>query len=84
MQLFTTRAYSLLPDADEMRSNGAPSDAVVLCNQSSTIELEAVVAEVEAFQQEHSIEIDSDVVDDQVMSAMIEFLNTNRYLDVPV
>ena len=67
-----------------MRSNGAPADSVVLCNQSSTIELEAVVAEVEAFQQEHDIKIDSDVIDDQVMSSMIEFLNTNRYLDDPV
>jgi len=84
MELYTTKAYSLLPDADEMRSNGSPHQVIVLQNESENVELEAVLSEVESFQEETGISIDSDVIDDEVMSALIEYLNTNRFLDLPV
>jgi len=84
MDLYTTKAYSLLPDADEMRSNGCPPEVIILQNESETVELEAVLSEVESFQEESGISIDSDVIDDEVMSALIEFLNTKRFLDLPV
>lgn len=84
MPTFTTKEYSKLPDADEMRSNGNPVDVVVLHNESGTIELEAVQSELEEFEQETGASIDADVIDDGVMDSLIEYLNLNRLLDLPV
>jgi hypothetical protein len=47
MQTFTTKAFSDLPDADEMRSNGPGVEVMILQNESETIELEALNDEVE-------------------------------------
>lgn len=84
MQTFTTKAFSELPDADDMRSNGPGMDAMILQNQSGTIELEATLEEIEAATEELGIEIDADVIPDEVMTSLIEHLNTARVLDVPV
>jgi hypothetical protein len=84
MQTFTTKAFSELPDADEMRSNGPGADALFLQNESGTIELEATLDEVEAVAQELDLEIDSDVISDEIMNSLIEQLNSERLLDVPV
>ena len=84
MPTFTTKEFLLLPDADEMRSNGNHPEVVVLYNESGTIELEAVQSEVEEFEQESGISIEADVVDDEIMNGLIEYLNLNRLLDVPV
>ena len=43
MQTYTTKAFSELPDADELRSNGSGADAMILQNESGTIELEATL-----------------------------------------
>jgi hypothetical protein len=67
-----------------MRSNGCPPEVIVLQNESEAVELEAVISEVESFEEESGISIDSDVIDDQVMADLIEFLNTNRLLNLPV
>ena len=84
MQTYTTKAFSELSDADEMRSNGPGVDAMVLQNESGTIELEATLEEIEAATEELEIEIDSDVIPDEVMTTLIEHLNSARVLDVPV
>jgi hypothetical protein len=84
MQIFTTKAFSELPDADDMRSNGPGGDAMILQNESGTIELEATLDEVDASTQELELEIDSDVIPDEVMTSIIEHLNTARALDLPV
>ena len=84
MQTFTTKAFSELPDADEMRSNGPSDEVMILQNESNSIELEATLEEVEAALEELELEIDSDVIPDEVMTALIEHLNTTRVLDVPV
>jgi len=84
MQTFTTKAFSDLPDSDEMRSNGPGSEVMILQNDSETIELEALNDEVESALEELELEIDSDVIPDEVMTALIEHLNTVRVLDVPV
>jgi hypothetical protein len=84
MQTYTTKAFSELPDADEMRSNGPGVDAMVLQNESGTIELEATLEEIEAAADELALEIDSDVIPDEVMTSLIEHLNSARVLDVPV
>ena len=83
MQTFTTKAFSELPDADEMRSNGPGVDAMILQNESGTIELEATLDEVETALEELELEIDSDVISDEVMTSLIEHLNSSRVLDVP-
>lgn len=84
MQTFTTKAFSELPDADEMRSNGPSVDAMILQNESGTIELEATLNEVETASEELELGIDSDVISDEVMTSLIEHLNSARVLDVPV
>jgi hypothetical protein len=83
MQTFTTKAFSELPDADEMRSNGPSDEVMILQNESNSIELEATLEEVEAALKELELEIDSDVIPDEVMTALIEHLNSARVLDVP-
>ena len=84
MQTYTTKAFSELPDADEMRSNGPGVDAMVLQNESETIELEALNDEVESALEELELTIDSDTIPDEVMTSLIEHLNSSRKLDVPV
>jgi hypothetical protein len=84
MQTYTTKAFLELPDADEMRSNGQGVDAMILQNESGTIELEATLDEVETAADELALEIDSDVITDEVMSSLIEHLNSARVLVVPV
>ena len=84
MQTFTTKAFSQLPDADEMRSNGPSDEVMILQNESNSIELEATIEEVEAALEELELEIDSDVITDELMNALIEHFNSTRVLDVPV
>jgi hypothetical protein len=84
LQTFTTKAFSELPDADEMRSNGPGMDAMVLQNESGTIEVEATLDEIESATEELEIEIDADVIPDEVMTTLIEHLNSTRVLDGPV
>ena len=81
MQTFTTKAFSELPNADEMRSNGPGVDAMILQNESGTIELEATLDEVESAAEELEIEIDADVIPDEVMNSLIEHLNSARFLN---
>jgi hypothetical protein len=83
MQTFTTRGAADLLYADDFRSNGCP-DVWCLQNESNSIELEATIEEVEAALQELELEIDSDVIPDEIMTALIEHLNSARILDVPV
>ena len=84
MQIFTTKAFSELPDADEMRSNGPGDEVMILQNESGKIQLEATLDEIESATEELEIEIDADVIPDEVMTTLIEHLNSARVLDVPV
>jgi len=84
MQTFTTKAFSDLPDADEMRSNGPGVEVMILQNESETIELEALNDEVESALEELELTIDSDTIPDEVMTSLIEHLNSARVLDVAV
>jgi hypothetical protein len=83
MQTFTTKGATDILYADDFRSNGCP-DVWVLLNESGSIELEALTAEVESALEELELEIDSDVIPDEVMSSLIEHLNSARMLDVLV
>ena len=81
MHIFTTKAFSQLPDADEMRSTGPGQVALFLENKSGTVQLEAALDEVESAMEDLAMEVDSDVVPDEVMASLIEYLNTARQLD---
>jgi hypothetical protein len=83
MQTFTTKGATDLLYADDFRSNGCP-DVWCLLNESGTVELEALTAEVESALEELELDIDSNVIPDEVMTSIIDHLNTARQLDVPV
>jgi hypothetical protein len=83
MQTFTTKGATDLLYADDYRSNGCP-DVWCLLNESGTIELEATTEEVQSALEELELEIDGDVISDEVMTSLIERLNSARVLDVPV
>ena len=83
MQTFTTKGATDLLYADDFRSNGCP-DVWCLQNESGTIELEALTEEVESASEELELTIDSDTIPDEVMTSLIEHLNSARVLDVPV
>jgi hypothetical protein len=83
MQTFTTKGVTDLLYADDFRSNGCP-EVWCLENESKTIELEALTEEVESAVVALEILIDSDVIRDEVMTSLIEHLNSARVLDVPV
>ncbi len=83
MQTFTTEGATDILYADDFRSNGCP-DVWCLLNESGTVELEALTEEVESAIEELELDIDSDVIADEVMTSLIEKLNTARQLDVPV
>jgi hypothetical protein len=84
MQTFTTKAFSGLPDADEMRSNGPGVEVMILQSESGMIQLEATLDEIDSATEELEIVIDSDVIPDEVMTALIDHLNSARVLDVPI
>ena len=83
MQTFTTKGATDLLYADDFRSNGCP-DVWCLLNESGTIELEATTDEVNAAKEDLDFDFDSEVIPDEVMTALIEHLNSQRALDVPV
>jgi hypothetical protein len=83
MQTFTTKGATDLLYADDYRSNGCP-DVWCLLNESGTIELEATTEEVNSALEELELEVEADVIPDEVMTSLIEHLNSARVLDVPV
>jgi hypothetical protein len=83
MQSFTTKGATDLLYADDYRSNGCP-DVWCLQNESGTVELGALTQEVESALEDLELKIDSDVIPDQIMTSLIEHLNTTRVLDIPV
>jgi hypothetical protein len=83
MKTFTTKGATDLLYADDFRSDGCP-DVWCLENESGTVELEALTEEVELAAEALEILIDSDVIPDDVMTSLIEHLNSARVLDVPV
>jgi hypothetical protein len=82
MQIFTTKSFIRLPDANEMRSNGPGREAMIIENESGTIQLEATLDEMETAIADLDLEIDAEVIPDEVMESLIEYLNTNCELEV--
>ena len=80
---FTTKEAGKLLYTDDSRSNGCP-EVCFFENESRTFEIEATISEIEAFEQEKDIQIDSDVIPDALLDDLVEFLNVNRLLDKPI
>jgi len=74
MKSFVTKGYLQLPDADEIRSNGC-LDALLVENESKTIQLEATVEELEDF------DLDGDVIPDAVMDKVLASLSEDGLLE---
>ena len=74
MKSFVTKGYLQLPDADEIRSNGC-LDALLVENESKTIQLEATVEELEDF------DLDGDVIPDAVMDTVLASLSEDGLLE---
>lgn len=85
MRTFTTKSFSLLPDADEARSNGSALNEVVIYDVTEKVQLEATIEDIEFYEEETGIKLESsDVIDESAMEQLIDFLNTNRMLENPV
>jgi hypothetical protein len=85
LRTFTTKSFSLLPDAEEARSNGSDLNEVVIHDETEKVQLEATIEDIELFEQETGIKLDSsDVIAECAMEQLIDFLNTNRMLENPV
>jgi hypothetical protein len=74
MKSFVTKGFMLLPDADEIRSNGC-LDAFVVENESKTVQLEATVEELEDF------DLDGDVIPDALMEKVLASLSDDGLLE---
>lgn len=85
MRTFTTKSYSLLPDAEDARSNGPALNEVILCDGNEKIQLETTIEDIEAFEEDTGIKLENaDVIDASAMAQLIEYLNTNRMLLDPL
>lgn len=80
MQTFTTKGATDLLYADDFRSNGCP-DVWVLVNESGNIELEALTEEIETALELFELDIEGDTIPDEVMTSLVEHLNSTRILD---
>ena len=83
MRTFATQAASKRIYSDSFRLKGC-HDVWCLIKESETLALEALTEEVESALEELALEIVADVIPDEVMTSLIEHLNTARQMDVPV
>lgn len=83
IQTFTTKGATDLLYADDFRSNGCP-DVWCISNESGSVELEALTEEVESALEKLELDIEGDTIPDEVMTSLIEHLNSARVLDLPV
>jgi hypothetical protein len=83
MYSFTTNGIADRLYSDDFRSNGYPN-VWILQNESGTIELEALTEEVTTAAEFLQILLDSDVIPDDAMITLIEYLNSARLLADPI
>jgi hypothetical protein len=56
-------------------------DLVVVENESGTVQAEATTDQIEDFERMESKVVDSDVISDQLMDALVEFLRRENLLE---
>jgi hypothetical protein len=79
MNTYTTKACADLLYSDDFRSNGCP-DVFCIENVSRTVEVQATNDEIQEFQIERCIEVDSDLMADHVLNELIDFLLNKDYI----
>ena len=80
MKTYTTKnAVKLV--CRELEQRGRQSDLVVVENESGTIQIEATIDEIEDFEMVGNPPIDSDVIADELMTALLGHLEAEKLLE---
>ena len=80
MKTFTTKKAGKLV-CRELEQRGRQSDLVVVENESSTIQIEATTDEIEDFEMVGNPPIDSDVIANDLMTALLGHLEAENLLE---
>jgi hypothetical protein len=80
MKTFTTKKAVKLV-CRELEQRGRQWDLVVVENESGTIQIEATIDEIEDFEMVGNPPIDSDVIADDLMIALLEHLKAEELLE---
>ena len=80
MKTFTTKKAVKLV-CRELEQRGRQSDLVVVENESGTVQIEATIDEIEDFEMVGNPPIDSDVIADELMTALLGHLETEKLLE---
>lgn len=80
MKTFTTKKAGKLV-CRELEQRGRQWDLVVVENQSGTIQIEATIDEIEDFELIGNPPIDSDVIADELMTALLGHLSDEKLLE---
>ena len=81
MKTFTTKKAGKLV-CRELEQRGRQSDLVVVENESGTIQIEATIDEIEDFEMVGNPPIDSDVIADELMTALLGHLEAEHLIEV--
>ena len=80
MKTFTTKKAVKLV-CRELEQRGRQWDLVVVENESGTIQIEATIDEIEDFEMVGNPPIDSDVIADELMTALLGHLEEENLLE---
>lgn len=80
MKTYTTKKAVKLV-CRELEQRGRQSDLVVVENESGTIQIEATIDEIEDFEMVGNPPIDSDVIADELMTALLGHLEAEKLLE---
>jgi len=80
METYTTKKAVKLV-CRELEQRGRQSDLVIVENESGTIQIEATTDEIEDFEMVGNPPIDSDVIPDELMTALLDHLKAEELLE---
>lgn len=80
MKTYTTKKAVKLV-CRELEQRGRQSDLVIVENESGTIQIEATIDEIEDFEMVGNPAIDSDVISDELMTALLSHLEAEKLLE---
>ncbi len=80
MKTLTTKA-AVKALKRELGERARQMDLVVVENESGTVQAEATTDQIEDFERMESKVVDSDVISDQLMDALVEFLRRENLLE---
>ena len=80
MKTLTTKA-AVKALKRELGERARQMDLVVVENESGTVQVEATTDQIEDFERIEDKVVDSDVISDQLMDALVEFLRRENLLE---